>query len=234
MYFRIAPDFSGLHHENGNVFLINSVPVLTSRKEPLGISINANLKRLFDIAFSLLVILFLFPFILPLLAIAIRYDSPGPIFFKQLRPGKKNKLFDCYKLRTMSVNNNSEKQASKNDARITKVGRFLRKTSLDELPQFFNVLLGNMSVVGPRPNMISQLEEYSKTISNYKIRHFVTPGITGYAQINGFRGETKEAGLMEKRVQYDVQYIENWSLTLDLKIIFLTVWNMIKGEKNAY
>jgi putative colanic acid biosysnthesis UDP-glucose lipid carrier transferase len=234
IYFRIAPDFSSLHQETGNIFLLNSIPVLTPRKEPLGVSINANLKRAFDIVFSALVIIFIFPFILPLLAIAIRIDSPGPIFFKQLRPGKKNKLFDCYKLRTMRVNNNSELQATKNDRRITRVGRLLRKTSLDELPQFFNVLLGNMSVVGPRPNMISQLDEYSKTINNYKVRHFVTPGITGYAQINGFRGETKEAGLMEKRVQYDVQYIENWSLSLDLKIIFLTVWNMVRGEKNAY
>jgi putative colanic acid biosynthesis UDP-glucose lipid carrier transferase len=234
IYFRIAPDFSGLHHDNGNVFLINSVPVLTARKEPLGISINAGLKRIFDIIFSSSVILFLFPFILPILAIAIKLDSPGPIFFKQLRPGKKNKLFDCYKLRTMHVNTTAELQATKNDSRITRVGRFLRKSNLDELPQFFNVLLGNMSVVGPRPNMISQLEEYSKTISNYRVRHFVTPGITGYAQVNGLRGETKEAGLMQKRVQYDVQYIENWSLALDMKIIFLTVWNMVKGEKNAY
>jgi len=134
----------------------------------------------------------------------------------------------------MKVNNTGELQATKNDPRITRVGRFMRKTNIDELPQFFNVLLGNMSVVGPRPNMISQLEEYSKTIGNYKVRHFVTPGITGYAQVNGFRGETKEIELMEKRVQYDVQYIENWSLALDLKIIFLTVWNMIKGERNAY
>jgi len=234
IYFRVAPDFSELQHETGNIFLINSVPVLTTRKEPLGISLNANLKRAFDILFSLTVIIMLFPIVLPIIAIAIRLDSPGPIFFKQLRPGKKNKLFDCYKLRTMLVNNNSELQASKNDSRITKVGRFLRKTNMDELPQFFNVLLGNMSVVGPRPNMISQLEEYSKTINNYRVRHFVTPGITGYAQINGCRGETRDAGLMEKRVQYDVQYIENWSLSLDLKIIFLTVWNMVKGEKNAY
>ncbi len=234
IYFRVAPDFSELQHESGNIFLINSVPVLTTRKEPLGISLNANLKRAFDILFSLTVILLLFPIILPIIAIAIRLDSSGPIFFKQLRPGKKNKLFDCYKLRTMLVNNNTELQASKNDSRITKVGRFLRKTNMDELPQFFNVLLGNMSVVGPRPNMISQLEEYSKTINNYRVRHFVTPGITGYAQVNGCRGETRDAGLMEKRVKYDVQYIENWSLSLDMKIIFLTVWNMVKGEKNAY
>jgi len=234
IYFRMAPDFSELHHDNGNVFLINSIPVLTIRKEPLGISINAHLKRFFDILFSLSVIILLFPFIVPIIALAIRLDSPGPVFFKQLRPGKKNKLFDCYKFRTMCVNKTGEQQATKHDSRITKVGRFLRKTNLDELPQFFNVLLGNMSVVGPRPNMISQLEEYSKTIGNYKVRHFVTPGITGYAQVNGFRGETNEDGLMAKRIEYDVRYIENWSLSLDLKIIFLTVWNMVKGEKNAY
>jgi putative colanic acid biosynthesis UDP-glucose lipid carrier transferase len=234
IYFRVAPDFSGLQHENGNIFLINSIPILTTRKDPLGISLNAFLKRAFDIVFSLLVIILLFPILIPVMAIAIRLDSPGPIFFKQLRPGKKNKLFDCYKFRTMRVNNNGEVQATKNDPRITKVGRFMRKTNIDEIPQFFNVLLGSMSVVGPRPNMISQLEEYSKSIGNYKVRHFVTPGITGYAQVNGFRGETKEIELMEKRIQYDVQYIENWSLALDLKIIFLTVWNMVKGEKNAY
>jgi putative colanic acid biosynthesis UDP-glucose lipid carrier transferase len=234
IYFRIAPDFSKVVNESGDVFLINSVPVLTTRKEPLGNSLNRVLKRIFDIAFSLTVILTLFPVVLPLIALAIRLDSPGPIFFKQLRPGKRNKLFDCYKFRTMKVNNLTEVQATKNDSRITNVGRFLRKTNLDELPQFFNVLLGNMSVVGPRPNMVSQLEHYSKCIHNYKVRHFVTPGITGYAQVNGFRGETKELELMEKRVQYDVKYIENWSLALDIKIILLTVWNMLKGEKNAY
>jgi putative colanic acid biosynthesis UDP-glucose lipid carrier transferase len=151
-----------------------------------------------------------------------------------MRPGKQNKLFDCYKFRTMRVNDNTEHQATKNDARITRVGAFLRKTSLDEIPQFFNVLLGNMSVVGPRPNMISQLQEYSSKIQNYRMRHFITPGITGYAQVHGFRGETKEIELMEKRVQYDVQYMENWSLWLDLKIISLTVWNAVNGEKNAY
>ncbi len=234
IYLRIAPDFSKVVHDNYNIFLINSIPVLTTRKEPLGISLNAILKRLFDIGFSMTVILTLFPVIFPMIALAIRLDSEGPIFFKQLRPGKKNKLFDCYKFRTMLVNNRTEVQATKNDSRITAVGRFLRKTNLDELPQFFNVLLGNMSVVGPRPNMISQLEEYSKTIGNYKVRHFITPGITGYAQINGFRGETKEQELMEKRVYYDVLYLENWSLSLDIKIIFLTVWNMLKGDKQAY
>lgn len=234
IYFRIAPDFSGVVSENFNVLLYDSMPILTTRKEPLGVSLNAALKRMFDIVFSLAVILTVFPFVVPIIALAIRLNSKGPIIFKQLRPGKKNKLFECYKFRTMTVNNSSEFQAVKDDPRVTKVGKFLRKTNLDELPQFVNVLLGNMSVVGPRPNMVSQLEEYSRKIDRYKVRHFVTPGITGYAQVNGYRGETREPGLMEKRVEYDVMYLENWSLSLDIKIIFLTVWNMLKGEKRAY
>lgn len=233
IHFRIAPDFSSVAHK-GNTFMLNSVPILTTRREPLGALGNSYIKRTFDIIFSLMVICTVFPFILPIIALAIRLDSEGPIFFKQLRPGKKNKLFECYKFRTMRINNNTELQASKNDSRITRVGKFLRKTNMDELPQFFNVLFGNMSVVGPRPNLVCHLEEYSKKIQDYKIRHFITPGITGYAQVNGLRGETREPGLMEKRVQYDVSYLENWSLTLDLKIIWLTVWNMVKGDKNAY
>lgn len=234
IYFRIAPDFSSVVNENFNVLLYDSMPVLTTRREPLGVSLNAALKRVFDIVFSLAVILTVFPFVVPIIALAIRLDSKGPIIFKQLRPGKKNKLFECYKFRTMTVNNNSEFQAIKDDPRVTRVGKLLRKTNLDELPQFVNVLLGNMSVVGPRPNMVSQLEEYSRKIDRYKVRHFVTPGITGYAQVNGYRGETREPGLMEKRVEYDVMYLENWSLSLDIKIIFLTVWNMLRGEKRAY
>ncbi|HZY78745.1 MAG TPA: undecaprenyl-phosphate glucose phosphotransferase [Cyclobacteriaceae bacterium] len=234
IHFRIAPDFSNIVNKRGNTFLVNSVPVMTTRREPLGLLANAYMKRVFDIVFSLTVICTIFPIVMPIIALAIRLDSEGPILFKQLRPGKRNKLFECYKFRTMTVNNSGELQATKNDKRITRVGKFLRKTNLDELPQFFNVLFGNMSVVGPRPNLVSHLEEYSKKISNYKIRHFITPGITGYAQVNGLRGETREPGLMEKRVQYDVRYLENWSLMLDVKIIFLTVWNMVKGDKNAY
>jgi putative colanic acid biosynthesis UDP-glucose lipid carrier transferase len=234
IYLRFAPDFSGVVKDNYNLMMYDSMPILTTRKEPLGVSINAALKRAFDIAFSLTVILTVFPFVVPIIAFAIRLNSKGPIIFKQLRPGKKNKLFECYKFRTMAVNTSSEFQATKNDPRVTSVGKFLRKTNLDELPQFINVLLGNMSVVGPRPNMVSQLEEYSRKIESYRVRHFVTPGITGYAQVNGFRGETREEGLMEKRVEYDVMYLENWSLSLDIKIIFLTVWNMFRGEKSAY
>lgn len=233
IYLRIVPDFCNAVAEKYNVFLFDAIPVFTPRNEPLGISINAGIKRLFDICFSLGVILFIFPIIVPIIAIAIRLDSDGSIIFKQLRRGKKNILFECYKFRTMRVNNNPERQATKNDPRITRVGRFLRKTNLDELPQFVNVLLGNMSVVGPRPH-ISKQDEYSRIIKKYKFRSFVTPGITGYAQVNGFRGETKEPGQMEKRVEYDVKYMENWSLTLDLKIIGLTIWNMLRGQKNAF
>ena len=142
-------------------------------------------------------------------------------------------LFECYKFRTMYLDANQNVQATKNDPRVTRVGRFLRKTNLDELPQFVNVLLGNMSVVGPRPH-ISKQDDYAKVIQKYRFRNFVTPGITGYAQVNGFRGETKETYQMEKRIEYDVKYMENWSLMLDVKIILQTIWLMFKGQKGAY
>lgn len=233
--FRIVPDFCGTMRKDVNVYFYDHLPILTIRREPLGIRTNQLLKRVFDVAFSLTVICTVFPFILPLLALLIKLDSPGPVFFKQLRPGKRNQLFPCYKLRTMRTDHGkTELQATKGDARITRIGKFLRKSNLDELPQFFNVLFGHMSVVGPRPNMVSQLEEYSKHITQYHLRHAVTPGITGYAQVNGYRGETREAGTMEKRVEYDLKYMENWSFGLDMKIIGQTVWNMVKGEKNAY
>ena len=234
IYFKMVPEFKLIGHKELNFIFYDSIPVMTIRKDPLGNTFNKIVKRAFDIAFSFFVISCIFPFIFPIIAIAIVMESKGPVFFKQLRPGKKNQLFECYKFRTMKVNNVGHVQATKNDSRITKVGAFLRKTSLDELPQFFNVLMGDMSVVGPRPNMVNQLKTYSKLIDKYTVRHFVTPGITGYAQVNGFRGETKELELMEKRVEYDVKYIENWSLLLDIKIIFQTVFNIFKGEENAY
>ena len=234
IYLRIVPDFSGIVKKEVNMYFYHNIPMLSVRNEPLELASNRVIKRIFDVVFSLAVILLIFPILFPIIALLIKLESKGPVFFKQLRPGKKNRLFVCYKFRTMRVNNNTELQATKNDPRITRFGAFMRKTSLDELPQFFNVLLGDMSVVGPRPNLVSQLDQYSKVISQYKTRHFVTPGITGYAQVSGYRGETKEVHLMEKRVEYDVMYMANWSLMMDMKIIFLTVWNMIKGEKNAY
>ncbi|GAA4438083.1 undecaprenyl-phosphate glucose phosphotransferase [Pontibacter saemangeumensis] len=234
VYFRIVPDFSAIVQRDVNMYFYHNIPMISVRREPLEIASNRVMKRLFDVAFSLAVILLIFPVVLPIIALLIKLESKGPVFFKQLRPGKKNRLFVCYKFRTMRVNMQTELQATKNDPRITRIGAFLRKTSLDELPQFFNVLFGDMSVVGPRPNLVSQLDHYSKLISKYKMRHFVTPGITGYAQVSGYRGETKELRLMEKRIEYDVRYMENWSFMMDMKIIFLTVWNMVKGEKNAF
>lgn len=234
IYFKIAPDFRGLVQKKVNIDFYENIPIMTFRREPLGILFNRIVKRAFDVVFSLLVICLVFPFIFPIIALLIRLESKGPIFFVQLRPGRRNKLFKCYKFRTMRVNDQTEVQATKNDSRITKVGSFLRRNSLDELPQFFNVLKGDMSVVGPRPNLIKQMEVYSKIIDKYAIRHFVSPGITGYAQVNGYRGETQQVHLMQKRVEYDVMYMENWSFFLDIKIIFLTVWNMVKGEENAY
>ncbi|MBC6699271.1 exopolysaccharide biosynthesis polyprenyl glycosylphosphotransferase [Hymenobacter puniceus] len=233
--FRIVPDFRGTVHKDVNVYFYDHLPILTIRHEPLGMRTNQVMKRLFDIMFSGLVICTIFPIIMPVLALLIKLDSPGPVFFRQMRPGKRNQLFPCYKLRTMQASHgHPELQATKHDVRVTRVGQYLRKYNLDELPQFFNVLLGHMSVVGPRPNMISQLEEYSKHIRTYHLRHAVTPGITGYAQVNGYRGETREAGTMEKRVEYDLKYVENWSFGMDMKIIGQTVWNMVRGEKNAY
>lgn len=187
-------------------------------------------KRFFDIVFSLLVIIFLFSWLFPIIIILIKLNSKGPIFFIQERTGINNKTFKCLKFRTMKVNDEADKkQATENDDRITSIGRFFRKTNIDELPQFFNVLLGDMSVVGPRPHMLKHTEQYSALIDFYKVRHFVKPGITGWAQVNGYRGITDELWKMEKRVEYDMNYLQNWTYMWDLKIIFMTV-----AGKNVY
>ncbi|WP_310395300.1 exopolysaccharide biosynthesis polyprenyl glycosylphosphotransferase [Hymenobacter sp.] len=233
--FRIVPDYSATMGRDVNVYFYDRMPILTVRHEPLGIHANQALKRLFDIGFSAVVIGALFPIVMPLLALLIKLDSPGPVFFKQMRPGRRNQLFPCYKLRTMrNDHRQTELQATRADPRVTRVGKYLRKYNLDELPQFFNVLLGHMSVVGPRPNMVSQLEEYSKHIRTYPMRHTIMPGITGYAQVNGYRGETRAPHAMEKRVEYDLKYMESWSFGLDLQIIGQTLRNMVRGEKNVY
>ena len=232
--FKMLPDFKGLIRRGVEVNFYDDIPVLTLRKEPLDNIVNRFVKRIFDIVFSLLVILLIFPWLIPIIAMAIKLTSPGPIFFKQHRSGLNNRSFNCFKFRSMYLNGAADEvQAKKNDPRITWVGRILRKTSLDEIPQFFNVLIGNMSVVGPRPHMLHHTEKYSKVVDNFMVRHFVKPGITGLAQVKGFRGETTEPGLMEKRIQHDLWYIENWSLVVDIKIIILTVFNLLKGDKNA-
>lgn len=213
---------------------IGSLPALSLRPNPLSKLQNKVVKRVFDIVFASVVMLFS-PLVLIPVSIAIKLSSPGPILFKQKRTGYRGKEFTCYKFRTMKVNKDSDlRQASKDDPRKTKVGDFLRKTSIDELPQFYNVLRGDMSIVGPRPHMVKHTQDYSKLIDKYMMRHTIKPGITGWAQVNGYRGQTKELWQMQKRVEYDVWYAENWNLALDLKIIFLTVFNAIRGEKNAF
>ena len=218
-----------------HIDMYNLIPVITLRKEPLQITYNRMIKRSFDVVFSFLVLLLLAPTVFLIIAILIKIYSPGPVFFKQLRSGENNRDFWCFKFRTMKVNKLADElQATKNDDRITSLGKFLRKTSLDELPQFWNVLKGEMSVVGPRPHMLKHTEEYRQTISKFLVRHYAKPGITGWAQINGFRGETKELEDMKNRVEADIWYVENWSLLLDIRIVLVTVWNMLRGEKNAY
>jgi len=176
-----------------------------------------------------------FPFIYIIIAICIKISSPGPIFFKQRRTGERGHEFFCYKFRTMKVNKDADaKQATKNDPRTTQFGEFLRKNSIDELPQIINVLKGEMSVVGPRPHMLKHTQQYNELIDKYMLRHLVKPGITGWAQVTGFRGETKELSQMEGRVVRDVWYLEHWSFFLDIKIIYLTIVNVFRGEKNAY
>ncbi|MDD2799282.1 MAG: undecaprenyl-phosphate glucose phosphotransferase [Bacteroidales bacterium] len=233
--FFIIPGYYTYLKRKVELHMVNGVPILSLFSDPLEHGFNRIVKRVFDVVFALFVLLIIFPPIYIFTAIAIRLSSPGPIFFKQTRTGLKGENFDCYKFRTMKVNDDSDKlQAVKNDPRKTKVGDFLRKTNIDEIPQFLNVLKGDMSVVGPRPHMLKHTEDYSALIDTYMIRHFVKPGVTGWAQVKGFRGETKELRQMEKRVEKDVWYIENWSLWLDIKIVIMTVVNVFKGEKNAY
>ncbi len=213
---------------------IGAVPVLSAHKNPLDNPVNRVVKRIFDILFSGSFLLISPVFFIPI-AIAIKISSPGPVFFKQLRTGYKGKEFLCWKFRTMKVNADSDnRQATADDPRKTRLGDFLRRTSLDELPQFINVLRGDMSVVGPRPHMVKQTADYTRLIDCYMLRHVIKPGITGWAQVVGFRGATKELWQMEGRVEKDVWYIENWNLLLDIKIIVRTVTNAIHGDPNAY
>ncbi len=215
--------------------LLGNTPILSIRREPLSQVENQILKRCFDFLFSLLFLCTIFPIIYIITGLAIKISSPGPIFFKQKRSGEDGREFWCYKFRSMRVNKQSDTlQATEHDPRKTKVGNFLRKSSIDELPQFINVLKGDMSIVGPRPHMLKHTEEYSQLINKFMVRHFVKPGITGWAQVTGFRGETKELWQMEGRVQRDIWYIEHWTFMLDIYIIYKTVANAVRGEKEAY
>jgi putative colanic acid biosynthesis UDP-glucose lipid carrier transferase len=233
--FYIIPDFYRNIKKSMRLEIMETIPLLTIRTEPLQLPYNRFLKRSFDIVFSLLVLVLVFPFLFIIAGLLIKLSSKGPVLFTQKRTGIYGKVFKCYKLRTMRMNPNADTlQATKNDPRTTKIGSFLRRTNLDEFPQFINVFLGDMSVVGPRPHMLKHTEQYSKLIDKYMIRHLVKPGITGWAQITGYRGETRTLEQMEGRVKRDVWYLENWSFFLDLKIIVVTLLNMFKGESNAY
>ncbi len=233
--FRIVPDFNHFIRKPVHLDYLKDIPVLSLRKEPLDDVGNRIKKRLYDLAISSLVIVFILSWLVPVIGLLIWLDSRGPIFFRQQRSGKGGKTFNCIKFRSMKVNKESnEKQATKNDSRVTRLGAFLRKSNLDEMPQFLNVFLGDMSIVGPRPHMLKHTDDYSKLLNKYMVRHFLKPGITGWAQIHGFRGEIKHMQDISNRVEYDLWYLENWSLWLDTRIILMTAFNMVKGEKNAY
>lgn len=231
---KFIPDTKEIFSKNLKVDYYELFPVLSLQKTQLHNPLIKGFKRAFDIAFSVCVIVFILSWLIPVLAILIKLESKGPVFFKQGRPGLDEEEFFCYKFRSMQVNGFTEKEASKNDPRVTRMGKLMRKTSMDELPQFFNVLLGDMSVVGPRPHLWSQNKAYASKIKKYMVRHYVKPGITGLAQVKGFRGEIETEEDMVNRIKLDVFYIENWSIIMDLKIIFQTVINIFKGEEKAY
>lgn len=233
---KLIPDSKEFYSKSRNVeFYDETLKVLSVKKLPFDLPENKIIKRVFDIAFSSFVCLFIISWLYPILWILIKLESRGPAIFKQEREGFNGEEFVCYKFRSMRINNQADKvHATKNDTRVTKIGSFLRKTSLDEIPQFFNVLLGSMSVVGPRPHLESLAIEYQKDVDNYLERHAVKPGITGLAQISGYRGEIKKKSDIKNRVRLDIFYIENWSFMLDLKIVVSTVLNIFKGDENAY
>jgi putative colanic acid biosynthesis UDP-glucose lipid carrier transferase len=232
---KLITDFRAFSSKGLELERYDHIPVLNVSSVPLDDRKNQLLKRGFDVIFSLLLITLVFSWLFPILAILIKFDSKGPVFFRQRRTGRDNTIFYCLKFRTMKVNEHADAvQASQNDSRITRFGNFLRKSSLDELPQFLNVLGGSMSVVGPRPHMLKHTEEYSQLIGKFMARHFVKPGVTGLAQSRGYRGETKEIQQMKNRVTLDRFYIENWSFLLDVKIILQTVFELIRGNEKAY
>lgn len=232
---KLVPDHQDTFVKNTHLEYYGLVPVLAWRSFPLDNPISQFLKRVFDILFSLIVIIFVLSWLTPLLAFFIKRESKGPVFFKQVREGFKGDSFMCYKYRSMGVNDRSEEdQTIKGDVRITKIGKIIRKTSIDELPQFLNVLKGDMSVVGPRPHMLSQSEIFKGVVKEYMVRHFVKPGITGLAQVKGYRGEIESDKDIINRVKLDIFYIENWSFVLDINIIIRTVLNVFQGEDKAY
>jgi putative colanic acid biosynthesis UDP-glucose lipid carrier transferase len=231
---KFIPDTKDIFSKNLKMDYYEMFPVLSLQKTQLHDPFIKSIKRIFDVVFAFIVIVLVLSWLIPIIALLIKLESKGPIFFKQGRPGLDENEFFCYKFRSMQVNETTEKEASKNDPRVTKMGKFMRKTSIDELPQFFNVLIGDMSVVGPRPHLWSQNKSYANKVKKYMVRHYVKPGITGLAQVKGYRGEIETDEDMINRIKFDVFYIENWSLIMDIKIIFQTIINIFKGEEKAY
>lgn len=233
--FKIVPNLSLFITRDVHIEYFGDLPILSLRSEPLDDVGNRIKKRTLDIVVSLFAIIFILSWLLPLLGLLIWLESGSPIFFKQMRTGKNKKPFLCWKLRSMSSNTDADLvQATKNDMRVTRIGRFLRKTSLDEFPQFINVFRGEMSLVGPRPHMVKHTTDYSKIVDEYMIRQFIKPGITGWAQVNGYRGEITNPEQIQMRVNKDLWYLENWTLWLDIQILFLTVYHIFIGDKKAY
>jgi Undecaprenyl-phosphate glucose phosphotransferase len=237
----IIPDYFRFLSSRFQISTIGNFPIITARQEPLEEANRRFLKRSFDILFSLIVIVFVFSWLYPVIALLIKLTSRGKVLFIQKRIGVKNEMFNCYKFRTLTEESSRESETFnpvlEGDKRITNVGKFLRKSNIDELPQFFNVLKGDMSVVGPRPHAIPYQDMYGKIFEEIKMRHNVRPGITGWAQVNGLRGDVEDFEENKKRtllrMKYDLWYIENWTMRLDIQIILMTIWQMIKGNTKA-
>ena len=237
----IIPDYFRFLSSRFQISSIGNFPIITARQEPLEEANRRFFKRSFDIVFSFLVLVFLLSWLYPIIALLIKLDSKGKVLFVQKRIGAKNQMFECYKFRTLTSESSQETEAFKpvlmGDKRVTTLGNFLRKSNIDELPQFFNVLKGDMSVVGPRPHAIPYQDLYGKVFEEIKMRHNVRPGLTGWAQVNGMRGDVEDEKENNRRtimrMKYDLWYIENWTMRLDIQIILMTIWQMIKGDTKA-
>lgn len=235
MKLKIIPDNKEVFSRAMTIELYDTVPVLNMRKLPMDNDYARATKRVFDLLFSLLVIIGILSWLIPLLSFLIKLESPGPVFFKQIRHGEDRKIFSCHKFRSMTMNKDANAvSATKNDDRVTRIGKIMRRTSIDELPQFLDVFMGHMSVVGPRPHMRFHTTQFENSVDKYLVRHFVKPGITGLAQVKGYRGEIRNKRDIINRTRFDIFYVENWSLAFDIRIIYDTIMNVFKGDDKAY
>lgn len=232
---KLIPDNKGFYSSSMEFELFETVPILNLRKSPLDKNYAKYGKRIFDILVSSFIIIFVLSWLVPVMFVLNLLESSGPVIFRQLRHGHKKKSFWCYKFRSMAVNKAASSQmCTRNDLRVTKIGKFIRKTSIDELPQFINVFFGDMSIVGPRPHMELHTSEYQRNVDKYLVRHFVKPGITGLAQVKGYRGEIVHKSDIINRTRLDIFYLEKWHPLMDIQIIGQTIWNSFKGDDKAY